>query len=78
MQLLRKLWALWKAFGHALGQVQTAILLGIIYHVAIGPISLVSRLLRREMLSLRQPQGSSYATTLAPVSSTLERAQRQF
>ena len=78
MQMLRKLWALWKAFGHALGQVQTAILLAIIYHLAIGPISLVCRLLRREMLSLGRPDAASYATTLPSISSTLERAERQF
>lgn len=78
MRILRKLWDLWKAFGHALGQVQTAILLGIIYHIAIGPISLVCRLAGRDMMSLQQPKSASYAATLPTISSTLERAQRQF
>ena len=61
-----------------LGQVQTAILLSIVYHLAIGPIALGCRVLHRQMLALRQPEGVSYASSLPPISSTLERAQRQF
>jgi hypothetical protein len=66
------------AFSHVLGQVQTAILLSIIYHVAIGPLSLGARALRRDLLTLRPPEGGSYAEPLTPISSNLERAQRQF
>jgi len=78
MALLRKLKDLWMAFAHVVGQVQTALLLSIIYHIAIGPLGLISRLTGRDLLGLRQPQGNSYADPLAPISSTIERAQRQF
>jgi hypothetical protein len=78
MIVLRKLWALWKAFAHVLGRVQTAILLSVIYHVALGPIGLVSQLSRRDLLGLRPAPGSSFAVELPPLSSTVERAQKQF
>jgi hypothetical protein len=78
MTLLRTVWAGWKKFGHVLGQVQTAILLAIIYHIAVGPIAVIGRVLRRDLLGLRAVPGASHAVPLAPVTSTLERAQRQF
>ena len=78
MALLRKLKSLWMAFSRVLGQVQTAILLSIIYHVAIGPLGLVARLMRRDLLALRQREGGSYAEALPSVSTTIDRAQRQF
>jgi len=78
MALFRKLKDLWMAFAHVMGQIQTALLLSIIYHIAIGPLGLISRLTGRDLLGLRQLEGSSYAEPLAPVSTTIERAQRQF
>lgn len=78
MSPLRTLWAGWKKFGHILGQVQAAILLAIIYHIAIGPIALVNRLLRHDLLGLRPARGASHAVPLPPVTSTVERAQKQF
>ena len=78
MGLLRKLLASWKAFAHILARVQTAILLSIIYHVAIGPIGLLCRLLGRDLLGLKRVEGSSFAVELPPVTGSLERAQKQF
>jgi hypothetical protein len=78
MSILRKIKALWMAFAHVLGQVQTAILLSVVYHVAVGPIALVSKALRRDLLTLRRPEGASFAEPLPPISSTIERARRQF
>ncbi len=78
MGLLRKFWAGWKAFGHVLGQIQTTILLSIIYHIAIGPIAIVGRALRQPFLELRARQGTSYADKLAAISTTLDRAHKQY
>jgi hypothetical protein len=78
MGALRKLWALWKAFAHRLGLVQTAILLSLVYHVAVGPIGLLGRLLRRDLLGLRPAPGVSYWETLPETTRTLERARKQF
>ena len=78
MTLLRRFWAGWKAFGHVLGQIQTAVLLSIIYHIAIGPISIIGCLLRQPFLELRARERTSYADQLTSVSTTLERARKQF
>jgi hypothetical protein len=78
MSALRTMWTGWKKFGHILGQVQTAVLLAIIYHIAIGPISMISRLLHRDLLGLRPVRGASHAVPLPPVTSTVERALKQF
>jgi len=68
----------WMAFVDVLGRVQTTLLLSIIYHIAVGPIALIARAFRRDFLGLRPAPGGSYAAELGPVSSTPERAQRQF
>lgn len=68
----------WMAFVDILGRVQTTLLLSIIYHIAVGPIALIARLLRRDLLGLRTKPGESYAAVLGPISSTPERAHRQF
>ncbi len=78
MWLLRKLWAFWKAFGNVLGHVQTTILLSIIYHIGVGPIGLIGRLTRRDLLHLRASQGESFAEQMAPITATIERAEKQF
>jgi hypothetical protein len=78
MAFLRKLWELWKAFAHVLGRIQTAILLAIIYHIAVGPIGLVCRLTRRDLLGLRSTEGDSFSVDSPPISTTLEQAQKQF
>jgi hypothetical protein len=78
MALLRKFWGWWKAFGHVLGQIQTTIILSIIYHIAIGPISLVGRALRRPFLELHSRDGGSFADRLAPITTTLDRAHKQY
>jgi hypothetical protein len=75
--MLRKLWAGWKAFALRLGKVQTAILLAVVYHLTVGPIGLIARLARRDLLALRGAQGS-YWTALPQVTSTVEQAEKQF
>lgn len=78
MAVLRKLWALWKAFAHRLSLVQTAILLSVIYHAGVGPLGLLGRLSRRDLLGLKPTPGASYWETLPDTTRTLERARKQF
>jgi Saxitoxin biosynthesis operon protein SxtJ len=78
MALLGKLWSLWKAFAHILGQVQTTILLSLVYLIAIGPIALLSRASGRDLLGRKHNANRSYWVALPPVTADLERAQKQF
>lgn len=50
----------------------------IIYHVAVGPIGLIGRLPRRDLLHLSASQGESFAEQMAPITATIERAEKQF
>jgi hypothetical protein len=78
MGILRRVWAGWKAFAHILGKIQTTILLTLVYCVAIGPISLLGRLLRRDLLALRRSGNASYWVQLPQITSDTERARKQF
>jgi hypothetical protein len=78
MRIVRKLWAWWKAFAHVLGQIQTTILLSLVYLIAIGPIALVSRLIGRDLLGLRRSDNPSYWHPLPEVTASVERALKQF
>jgi len=78
MSLLRRLWSFWKTFGVVLGHVQSTILLAIIYHLGVGPISLASKAMRVDLLQLRRRQGDSHAEPLATITTTMERAEKQF
>jgi len=78
MAVIRKLWGLWKAFAHRLGLIQTAIVLSLIYHAGLGPLGLLGRLSRRDLLELEPTPGSSHWKTLPETTRTLERARKQF
>ncbi len=45
-----KAYARWTAFFQAIGSVWTAVLLSVVYTLSVGPIGLVSRLLRKDPL----------------------------
>jgi hypothetical protein len=69
----------WLAVAGHFGEVQTLVLLGVVYALVIGPTSIIARLARRDFLSkrgLRQP-GSAWlaADTAAP---DLERSSHPF
>jgi hypothetical protein len=78
MKMGRKFKDLWMAFVHVFGRVQTTVLLAIVYHLAVGPIALICRLVRKELLRLQPPPSSSYASEVPQLSVTPERARRQF
>jgi hypothetical protein len=76
--MLKKLKAWWMVFVHALGKVQTAILLSVVYHLTVGPLALVSKITGGDLLDLRAKAQPSYAKTLNRISSTIAEAEKQF
>ena len=75
--LLKPLYQSWMLLGGALGFVNTRIILGVIYFVLFTPISLVLRLLGKDILSLRYAkERSSYF--VRPTVLTDKSFKRQF
>ena len=79
VSLGRRLLNGWLVVAGHFGEVQTLVLLGVVYALVIGPTSIVTRLARRDFLSkrgLREP-GSAWlaADTSAP---DLERSSHPF
>jgi hypothetical protein len=69
----------WMAFAHRLGQVQTAILLFLVYVLVIGPLSLMLRLVGRgDVLEMRRSQQPSFAHPKSQVPTDPKRCERQF
>lgn len=78
MRLWQTLKSGWMVFALWLGKIQTAILLSLVYFLAIGPTAIVSRLGRRDLLGLREAKDESYAVPLDRITLTLEGAHKQF
>ncbi len=51
--IFKKIWELWKNFAHALGVVNTFLLLALTYLLLIGPVGLAFRLAGRDPLHKR-------------------------
>ena len=69
----------WMTFVHALGRVQTAILLFLIYVLVIGPVSLLLRLSRRgDLLQIEKPAGGTTWSPKPSVPTDIARCERQF
>jgi hypothetical protein len=69
----------WMAFAHRLGQIQTGIILFLVYVLIIGPLSLLLRLFGRgDLLEMRRPPGVSFAHEKEQIPSDAERCERQF
>ena len=78
MNLFSRIRQGWMAFVHVLGRVQTVVLLSLIYHLSIGPISLISRALRQQFLRFQAPKETSFSEPIERISTTIEQAERQF
>jgi len=72
----RRAWEGWKRVAHAVGVVQTRIVLLILYLVIVLPIGLLVRLFS-DPLRLRQPPGTNWIR-VPRRSPSLESAQRQY
>ena len=78
MTILKKIWAGWKFIAHKIGVFNTKLLLTITYFLMISLISLVVRLLGRDLLDKRFRPRPSYWHPKEPVTVDLERCRRQF
>jgi hypothetical protein len=66
-------------FVHVLGQVQTTLILTLIYVVVLGPMVLLLRLAGRgDLLAIRGGKAQSFAHPKQMVPTDLERCSRQF
>jgi hypothetical protein len=59
-QGLAPLYKAWMALGHALGWINSRIILGIVFFVVVMPIGLVMRLFGKDFLSMRPNRSGSY------------------
>jgi len=69
-----KLWAGWKRFGHAVGNVNARILLTVVYSIVVLPFGLVVRLFSDSMHIKKRPEAWF---DHPPIANTLEEARRQ-
>jgi hypothetical protein len=76
--MFKKLRSVWMVLVEILGKVQTTILLSVVYHLAVGPLALAAKLSGQDLLDLKSSRDPTYARRLGRMSSTLDRAQRQF
>lgn len=74
--LLGRALARWKKGAHAIGVVQTRVIMFFIYLIAVLPLGIIFRM-RRDPLQLRRPDGGNW-TPCRQEQSTLERARQQF
>ncbi len=70
---------LWLSFAHLLGRVNTIILLTIVYVIAVGLMSIIIKILRKDLLLKKiNPALNSYWLMRSSGEQTLERHKFQF
>ena len=68
-----------RRFLERFGEIQTKIVLTIIYFVVLAPLALLLRILRQgDLLELERPASESFARTREPIPTDRERCERQF
>jgi len=71
----------WMRFVDRFMVVQTFILLSIIYHLGIGPVALLARILRKPLLPMKSfgdREATSLATPIPRITASLDEAEKQF
>ena len=68
----------WMRLAHALGWINSRILLALIFYLVITPVGLVQRLAGRDALRRRGPGGTSYWTPRAASKQSKEQFERLF
>ncbi len=74
---VKTLWRGIKRLFHGLGLVQNVLLLAVFYFLLFGPMALIVRLVKRDMLDIRGSDRPSFWTRRPPEEPSLERARRQ-
>jgi len=67
----------WMAFGRVLGIVNATILLTVVYIVVIGPMSIASKILRKDLLTHCE-SSETFWKPKEPLSNTLDESRHQF
>lgn len=78
VSIRRRLYLRWMAFARVLGKINTVVLLTIVYVVILGPVSLVFRVLRRDLLDRNHEERASYWYDREHEEHSIERRSRQF
>lgn len=78
-RLGRRLWHGWLAIAGHFGEVQTLVVLGIVYSFVMGPVAVTTQLARRDFLEKRHigEPGSAWRDAEAH-ETDLERVKQQF
>lgn len=76
--MLKRLKEWWMAFAHALGWINTRVLLTITYIVLFGIGAIALAFTRKDLLRRKFTNEKSYWQKKDPINHTLEQAKRQF
>jgi hypothetical protein len=69
----------WMRIAQRLGEVQTVVILTLVYATTLAPMALLLRLVgRADLLELRQTRGESFARAKQRIPTDRERCERQF
>lgn len=72
------LWQFWKAYARCAADYQSAVLLSLVYYLAVGLGALLARITRAELLDTRQESRPSYWRPRRPLGHAVKRLERQF
>ena len=80
LERFKRLWLVWKAFGHRLVHLQNTILLMIVFIFGMLPSALFTRLRGMQLLDRRAPDdsASSYWTPVSTGDRDMDWAQRPY
>ena len=82
MNLLRRIRHIafkgWMTFAHILAVVNTTVILTLVYVLLIGPMSIVVRILGKDLMRHRISRTGSFWKPKEPVAHTLDQARHQF
>ncbi len=74
----RIIYKCWMAFAHFLAAVNATLLLTIVYLIVVGPMSLISRLMRKDLMAHRIAPSGSFWKAKETTPHTLDQARHQF
>ncbi len=77
-RILKRIWAGWKKFAHALGVFNTKVILTLLYFLVIGIAAIFAKIFGRELLDRKFSGSDSLWKSREPLLPNLEEARRQF
>jgi hypothetical protein len=76
MTYLKKAWAIWKKFGHFMGDIVGRVVLSLLYFTLVMPFGIGTRLFS-DPLQIKPPTQSSFWNVREAKPDSMEEAQRQ-